>query len=119
MYRHYYDDNGNILRVAQHDTIFILSEDGNWVDLEILHKPSKYYYDTANNQMVAKPEATDQQITQVKTDWVSQRRRWYGTSEQQMNWLYDDIKAGKFGEDAKTGKWYLHIKAVKEQYPKD
>lgn len=119
MFRHYYDSDGSIQRVEKHETIVTLSDEGQWVDLPTIYRPSKYYYDIANSQMVAKPEASEQQITQRNTDWRSQRRRWYGTSEQQMNWLYDDIKAGKFGEDAKTGKWYLHVKAVKDNYPKD
>ena len=32
--------------------------------------------------------------------------------------LYKDIDAGKLGDNAKTGAWYLHIKAVKDNNPK-
>ena len=32
--------------------------------------------------------------------------------------LWDDIDAGKFGETAKTGKFYTDVKAIKEKYPK-
>jgi hypothetical protein len=32
--------------------------------------------------------------------------------------LWRDIDAGKFGETAKTGEWYLAMKAVKDKYPK-
>ena len=32
--------------------------------------------------------------------------------------LYDDIADGKFGEAAKTGKWYLACKAAKDANPK-
>jgi hypothetical protein len=32
--------------------------------------------------------------------------------------LYKDIDAGLFGESAKTGAFYLAIKAVKDTHPK-
>ncbi len=32
--------------------------------------------------------------------------------------LWDDIDPGKFGETAKTGKFYTDVKAIKEKYPK-
>ena len=32
--------------------------------------------------------------------------------------LYRDIDAGKLGNDAKTGEWYLHVKKVKDDNPK-
>lgn len=42
----------------------------------------------------------------------------YPTYGDQFNALWDDIDAGKFGEDAKTGSFYQSIKAVKDAYPK-
>ena len=36
----------------------------------------------------------------------------------QLDALWRDINTGKFGETAKTGEWYLSIKAVKDKYPK-
>ena len=42
----------------------------------------------------------------------------YGLLSEQLDMLYKDIAAGKFGDDAKTGAWYLHIKAVKDTNPK-
>ena len=36
----------------------------------------------------------------------------------QLDKLYHDIDAGKFGADAKTGNFYLGRKAVKDKYPK-
>lgn len=32
--------------------------------------------------------------------------------------LFKDIEAGKFGDTAKTGSWYTHIKSVKDNNPK-
>ena len=36
----------------------------------------------------------------------------------QLEKIYDDIDAGKFGENAKTGQFYKFIKHIKEKYPK-
>ena len=36
----------------------------------------------------------------------------------QLDQLYHDIEAGKFGADAKTGSWYVGITSVKTAYPK-
>jgi len=31
--------------------------------------------------------------------------------------LYKDVEAGVFGEKAKTGMWFQHIKEIKETHP--
>jgi len=38
--------------------------------------------------------------------------------QEQLDQLYRDINAGKFGSDAKTGEWYVGITSVKTLYPK-
>lgn len=42
----------------------------------------------------------------------------YPSIGDQFGLLYDDILAGKFGEQAKTSQWFLVIKAIKDQFPK-
>ena len=37
---------------------------------------------------------------------------------EQFDQLFRDITAGKFGDDAKTGEWYIAIKNVKDSNPK-
>lgn len=37
--------------------------------------------------------------------------------EQQLNFLFDDIEAGLFGEAAKTGKFFQYVAGVKAAYP--
>ena len=37
---------------------------------------------------------------------------------EQLDNLYHDIDSGKFGNDAKTGDFYVGRKAVKDKYPK-
>ena len=50
--------------------------------------------------------------------WSNKREQQYGNWGAQLNLLYDDITDGKFGEAAKTGKWYLACKAAKDANPK-
>ena len=41
----------------------------------------------------------------------------YGDPGEQLSMLYKDIDAGLFGDAAKTGKFYQHVKNVKETQP--
>lgn len=50
--------------------------------------------------------------------WSNKRESQFGGWGKQLNLLYDDIADGKFGEAAKTGKWYLACKAAKDANPK-
>ena len=38
--------------------------------------------------------------------------------QEQLDQLYRDINAGKFGADAKTGEWFVGISSVKTAFPK-
>ena len=42
----------------------------------------------------------------------------YPDITEQLDQLYHDINAGKFGADAKTGEWFVGISSVKTKYPK-
>ena len=42
----------------------------------------------------------------------------YGQITDQLDKLYHDINAGKFGADAKTGEWFVGITSVKTAFPK-
>ena len=42
----------------------------------------------------------------------------YGSIGEQLDKLYHDINAGKFGADAKTGDWFVGISSVKTTIPK-
>ena len=50
--------------------------------------------------------------------YTTRRRVEYGFIEEQLGKLFNDIDAGLFGEQAKTGEFYTHIKAVKDANPK-
>ena len=47
------------------------------------------------------------------------RARVYPDMGDQLDKLYHDIDDGKLGEDAKTGDWYLAVKQVKVDHPKN
>ena len=42
----------------------------------------------------------------------------YAVITEQLDQLYRDINAGKFGADAKTGEWFVGITSVKIAHPK-
>ena len=50
--------------------------------------------------------------------YASKRKRVYPSWKEQLDQLYHDIDAGKFGADAKTGSWFVGITSVKNAYPK-
>lgn len=45
------------------------------------------------------------------------RAGYYEWMRGQLDKLYHDIDSGKFGDNAKTGGFYLGRKAVKDKYP--
>ena len=42
----------------------------------------------------------------------------YDAISEQFDQLYRDVNAGKFGNDAKTGEWFVGISSVKTKFPK-
>jgi hypothetical protein len=48
------------------------------------------------------------------SEYSNNRMSEYNNYGHQLDKLYNDIEAGKFGEDAKTGSWY-GLKALKMQ----
>ena len=113
MYRYYYTEDGTITKSLEHNHMIQLPEDGLWVD-------SETFYDVNRHRYV---DGSFIEYTPIKQErpllWYNKRIQKYGSAEQQLNLLYDDIKNGKFGEDAKTSSWYLHVKAVKDEVAKD
>ena len=53
-----------------------------------------------------------------KTDRTTDGSTTYDTIGNQLDQLYHDINAGKFGSDAKTGEWFVGISSVKTANPK-
>ena len=93
----------------------------------------------SDGSVITQRDETDAEITQRETmNANTQARRYktyrttgvlddttgkqtktiYGSLGDQLDMLYKDIDAGKLGDNAKTGTWYLHIKSVKDSNPK-
>ena len=45
----------------------------------------------------------------------AERRDSYEHFSMQLDKLWHDVDGGKFGNDAKTGSWYLSVKEVKDR----
>ena len=69
-------------------------------------------------------DAAAQAAEKSATGYIMNRKLGVGTTsgyislENQLDQLYHDINAGKFGADAKTGKWFVGITSVKTAFPK-
>lgn len=62
--------------------------------------------------------AKDLAAEKYKADRKVNGTKIYATISEQLDQLFRDVAAGKFGENAKTGEWYTGIKEVKDAYPK-
>lgn len=69
-------------------------------------------------------DAAAQAAEKAATGYIMDRRLGVGTTsgyislQDQLDQLYHDINAGKFGADAKTGEWFVGITSVKTAHPK-
>ena len=69
-------------------------------------------------------DAAAQAAEKDATGYIMDRRLGVGTTsgyislENQLDQLYHDINAGKFGADAKSGEWFVGITSVKTSFPK-
>ena len=54
----------------------------------------------------------------INVRWLAERKNKYKDFDIQLENIWDDINDGLLGEDAKTGKFYNHIKLIKEEHPK-
>jgi len=50
--------------------------------------------------------------------YIPDRISCYPQIVEQLDKLWHDVDAGLFGESAKTGAWFLSVKAVKEEFSK-
>ena len=61
---------------------------------------------------------TEKTANKYKNDRTTFGVKTYPQISEQLDQLFRDITTGRFGDDAKTGEWYLAIKAVKDANPK-
>ena len=57
---------------------------------------------------------TDIEAKLALVDVLEKRKTEYLSWQEQLDKLWHDINDGKFGDSAKTGTWYTHIKSVKD-----
>lgn len=50
--------------------------------------------------------------------YSTKRKVEYGIIASQLDLLYNDIRDGYFGENAKNGSWYKKITEIKSKHPK-
>ena len=78
---------------------------------------------TEDENQIAKDLAA-QAAEKAATGYIMDRKLGVGTTVgyggfgEQLDKLYRDINAGKFGADAKTGEWFVGISSVKTSFPK-
>lgn len=61
---------------------------------------------------------TEKAANKYKNDRTTFGVKTYPQIPEQLDQLFRDITAGKFGDDAKKGEWYIAIKDVKDANPK-
>lgn len=63
-------------------------------------------------------ELTEKAANKYKSDRTTFGIKTYPKLSEQLDQLFRDVAAGKFGADAQTGEWYVAIKEVKDTNPK-
>ena len=93
--------------VSIDDTAGAFDKDGNSITLE-------------QSKIDAARVTLDSEAAAIKyqTDRTTDGSITYDTIGNQLDQLYHDINAGKFGSDAKTGEWFVGISSVKTANPK-
>ena len=109
--------------------LYIEANSGIWDDTKVsLQNNSDGKGDFISSWSYSFSKPTDSQIASYETAGntaetlsgvLSKRQIEYLTWQEQLDKLYHDINNGKFGDTAKTGTWYTHIKAVKDANSKE
>tara|TARA_B100000508_G_C11358358_1_gene227586 strand:+ start:444 stop:725 length:282 start_codon:yes stop_codon:yes gene_type:complete len=77
---------------------------------------------TAEEEKAREAEEAASVVEKAATEYIRNRQyegtKTYPQVTEQLDQLFRDITAGKFGNDAKTGEWYIAIKEVKDANPK-
>ena len=73
---------------------------------------------TAEEETARDAEEAADAIERTANKYKNVRREKYNNIPEQLDQLYRDVAAGKFGEDAKTGEWFVGISSIKSNNPK-
>lgn len=105
---------GTVADIVADDATFEVHESFLWkemiADYEATDTPADYTYDAETD--------TISRIVYETPSYDVQRQVAYDAIELQLDALWHDVDDGKFGDDAKTGKWYNALRSTKNAYPK-
>lgn len=73
---------------------------------------------TAEEETARDAEEAADATERTANKYKNVRREKYNNIPEQLDQLYRDVAAGKFGEDAKTGEWFVGISSIKSNNPK-
>ena len=77
---------------------------------------------TAEEETARDKEEAASVVERAATQYIRNRQKegtkTYPELSEQLDQLFRDVAAGKFGADAQTGEWYFGIKEVKDSNPK-
>ena len=92
----------------------------SYVDETTVKDASGNVITTEQSKIDAARVTLDSEAAAIKyqTDRTTDASITYDTIGNQLDQLYHDINAGKFGSDAKTGEWFVGISSVKTANPK-
>ena len=92
----------------------------SYVDETTVKDASGNVITTEQSKIDAARVTLDSEAAAIKyqTDRTTDGSITYDTIGNQLDQLYHDINAGKFGSDAKTGEWFVGISSVKTANPK-
>ena len=88
-------------------------------------------FDKDMNEIVLDDEKVKASITKLNADAsanlyrierttsINEDKPPYAPIQEQLDMLWHDIDSGKLGDAAKTGTWYLTVKKVKDDFPKE
>jgi len=86
-----------------------------YANLKVLDGGSKPTESEVNAGLAAMQDAWNEENKRYKKERITGvgTTSGYGSFGEQLDKLYHDIDAGKFGSDAKTGVWFVGITSVK------
>ena len=77
---------------------------------------------TTEEERAREAEEAASVVEKAATEYIKNRQTFgtktYPELSEQLDQLFRDVTAGKFGADAQTGEWYTAIKEVKDTNPK-
>tara|TARA_R100001086_G_scaffold115314_1_gene58948 strand:- start:55 stop:336 length:282 start_codon:yes stop_codon:yes gene_type:complete len=77
---------------------------------------------TTEEERAREAEEAASVVEKAATEYIINRQKFgtktYPELSEQLDQLFRDVTAGKFGADAQTGEWYTAIKEVKDTNPK-